>query len=162
MLLFSLIGCLFSYVLLTAFTAVAPQHPNLAYGTIVSVFLFIIAYAWAWTPLATLYPVECLENRTRIKGSALMFFWLNIATVTNTYGISVGIERLGWKLYLIFLVWLVIEIIVVFLFFVETKGKTLEELRDIFNAKNPVKESMKTTTIVATDEETVYDISEKN
>lgn len=141
MLLGGLYGALGSYVLLTVFTARSEVQPNLAYGTIVSIYVFGIFFAWGWTPLQTLYAVECLENRTRAKGSGLNFLFLNIAMVVNTYGISIGIEKLGWKLYIVYIIWLCIEIAVVFWFFVETAGKTLEELKDVFEAKNPVKAS---------------------
>lgn len=141
MLLGGLYGALGSYILLTAFTARSESQPNLAYGTIVSIYIFGIFFAWGWTPLQTLYAVECLENRTRAKGSGLNFLFLNVAMVVNTYGISVGIERIGWKLYIVYICWIVVEIIVVFFFFVETAGKTLEELREIFEAPHPVKAS---------------------
>lgn len=35
----------------------------------------------------------------------------------------------------------------IFFFFVETAGKTLEELSEIFNAKNPVKKSLEKTRV---------------
>ena len=100
MLLWSLVGCLVSYCLLTAFTAESYKHSDLGYGVIVAIYIFGIFFAWGFTPLQTLYPVECLENRTRAKGSGLNFLFLNVAMVVNTYGISVGIEKIGWKLYL--------------------------------------------------------------
>lgn len=40
---------------------------------------FGIFFAWGFSPLQTLYSVECLENRTRAKGSGLNFLFLNIA-----------------------------------------------------------------------------------
>ncbi|CAO2649157.1 Nn.00g101060.m01.CDS01 [Neocucurbitaria sp. VM-36] len=143
MLMGGLWGGLFAYVLLTAFTATATPDNNLAYGTIVSIYLFGIFFAWGWTPLQTLYAVECLENRTRAKGSGLNFLFLNIAMVVNTYGISVGIEKIGWKLYLVYIAWICVEIAIIFLFFVETAGKTLEELKEIFEAPNPRNASLK-------------------
>ena len=39
------------------------------------------------------------------------------------------------------------EIATIYFFFVETAGKTLEEMSEIFNAKNPRKESTKKTRI---------------
>lgn len=45
MLMAGLVGALGSYVLLTAFTASSTAHPNLAYGTIVSIYLFGIFFA---------------------------------------------------------------------------------------------------------------------
>jgi MFS family permease len=141
MLMAGLVGALGSYVLLTAFTASSAAHPDLAYGTIVSIYLFGIFFAWGWTPLQTLYAVECLENRTRAKGSGANFLFLNVAMVVNTYGISVGMEKIGWKLYLVYIVWICVELVVVYFFFVETKGKTLEELSEVFEAPNPRKAS---------------------
>ncbi|KAK6603402.1 hypothetical protein H4I96_06170 [Botrytis cinerea] len=128
MMLAGLSGALLSYIMLTAFTAASEHHPNLSYGVIVSIFLFGVIFAWGFTPLQTLYAVECLENRTRAKGSGLNFLFLNIAMVVNTYGISVGIAAIEWKLYL-------------------TAGKTLEEMASIFDAPNPRKESTKKTSV---------------
>lgn len=45
MLMGGLAGALFSYVLLTAFTASSQSQPNLAYGTIVAIYLFGIFFA---------------------------------------------------------------------------------------------------------------------
>jgi hypothetical protein len=38
-------------------------------------------------------------------------------------------------------VWICVELVVVYFFFVETKGKTLEELSEVFEAPNPRKAS---------------------
>jgi MFS family permease len=141
MLMAGLVGALGAYIMLTAFTASAASQPNLAYGTIVSIYLFGIVFSWGWTPLQTLYAVECLENRTRAKGSGANFLFLNVAMIVNTYGISVGIAKIGWKLYLVYIVWICVELVLVYFFFVETKGKTLEELSEVFEAPNPRKAS---------------------
>lgn len=151
MLLIGLTGGLFAYCLLTAFTAEAAKTPSLGYGVIVSIYIFGIFFAWGWTPLQTLYAVECLENRTRAKGSGLNFLFLNVAMVVNTYGISVGIDAIGWKLYLVYIGWIVVEMVTIYFFFVETAGKTLEELSVIFNAKNPVKKSLEKASVTVDD-----------
>lgn len=158
MLIGGLTGGLFSYVLLTAFTAESEKHPQLSYGVIVSIFLFGVIFAWGFTPLQTLYAVECLENRMRAKGSGLNFLFLNIAMVVNTYGISVGIEKIGWKLYLVYIGWIVFEIVIIYFFFVETAGKTLEELGEIFEAKNPRKASTMRTKIAVDETGNVLNI----
>ncbi|KAF3769340.1 hypothetical protein M406DRAFT_52456 [Cryphonectria parasitica EP155] len=147
MMLAGLTGSLFFYILLTAFTANTGINSNLGYGVIVAIYCFGICFAWGFTPLQTLYAVECLENRTRAKGSGLNFLFLNIAMVVNTYGISVGIEAIAWKLYIIYCVWIALEMVVIYFFFVETAGKTLEELGGIFEAENPRKESTRKVTI---------------
>ena len=58
MLLAGLSGGLVAYCLLTAFTAESAKHADLSYGTIVSIYLFGICFAWGWTPLQTLYVSE--------------------------------------------------------------------------------------------------------
>lgn len=50
MLMAGLGGGLFAYILLTAFTAASETKPNLSYGTIVSIYLFGIFFAWVSRP----------------------------------------------------------------------------------------------------------------
>ncbi|KAI1303814.1 lactose permease [Xylaria venustula] len=156
MMLWGLIGSCVFYILLTAFTAQTANHPSLSYGTIVSIYLFGICFAWGFTPLQTLYAVECLVNRTRAKGSGLNYLFLNIAIIVNTYGISVGIKVIQWRLY----GWIVVEIILIYFFFVETAGKTLEELADIFEAPNPRKYSTRKVKLEVTRDGEVVGIRE--
>ena len=97
--------------------------------------------------MQTLYAVECLENRTRMKGSGLNWLSLNIASLINTYGISVGIAKIGWKLYLVYIAWQIVEMAVVYFFFVETKGRTIEEMTSIFEAPDPRNASLRQTKV---------------
>lgn len=68
--------------------------------------------------------------------------------VVNTYGISVAIVAIEWKLYLVYIGWIIFEIVIIYFYFVETAGKTLEELSEIFEARNPRKESTKRALVV--------------
>ncbi len=70
-------------------------------------------------------------------------FTLNIAEFINTYGTPIGLQNIGWRMYIIYTVWNVVQAAWIYFFFVETRGRTLEELDAIFEAKNPVKESLK-------------------
>ncbi|CBX97150.1 hypothetical protein IAQ61_007913 [Plenodomus lingam] len=160
MLMGGLWGGLFAYILLTAFTAASERNSKLSIGTIASIYLFGIFFAWGWTPLQTLYSVECLENRTRAKGSGLNFLFLNIAMVVNTYGIAVGMEKIEWRLYLVFIGWICVEIVVIYFFFVETAGRSLEELSEIFNAPNPRKASLKRAKVAMDDRGQVLNVEE--
>lgn len=44
--------------------------------------------------------------------------------------------------------WIVVEMVTIYFLFVETAGKTLEELSAIFEAKNPVKKSLEKTKVI--------------
>ena len=58
MLMGGLAGALFSYVLLTAFTASSESQSNLAYGTIVAIYLFGIFFASVGETLQVLLDLE--------------------------------------------------------------------------------------------------------
>lgn len=45
----------------------------------------------------------------------------------------IGLDSIGWKYYLVYVVILVIESFIAYGFFVETKGKALEEIAVIFD-----------------------------
>jgi MFS family permease len=147
MMMSALAGCNACFILLTAFTAHSYNINGLAYGVIVSIYLYAIIFSIGMNPCQTLYATECLENRTRAKGTSLKFLSVNIAMIINTYGIAVGIDKIGWKLYLVYDIWIAIEIVFMYFTFPETANKTLEELGHIFNAKNPRKESTKKTKV---------------
>ena len=80
--------------------------------------------------------------------------------VVNTYGISIGIEKIGWRLYLVYIAWICIEMATIFFFFVETAGKTLEELSEIFEAPNPKKASLKRAKVAVDERGTVVKVDE--
>ena len=56
----------------------------------------------------------------------------NCAGFINTFANSVGLERWGYKYYFVFVVWNVCASALWFLFAVETRGRTLEELDELF------------------------------
>jgi hypothetical protein len=50
-------------------------------------------------------------------------------------------RNIRYWFYVFFVFWDVFEFAFIYFFFVETKGRTLEELDEVFNAKNPRKAS---------------------
>lgn len=73
---------------------------------------------------------------------AYLAFMNNAVKVMNTYVPPVAIANSGWKYYLLYIFWDALGVIVIYFFFVETRGWSLEELEDVFRNKNPVKASM--------------------
>ncbi|RSL74059.1 hypothetical protein CEP51_011671 [Fusarium floridanum] len=136
----SLTGSLCFYILLTAFTAKSTDNKYPSCDVIVSIYLFGICFASGMTPCQTLYPAECLENRTRAKGGPIKFLFVNIAMI---------------------IVWVGVELIIVYFFFPETGGKTLEELVDIFGSKNPRKASTKQTKVYIDGAGNVFELDGK-
>jgi hypothetical protein len=56
-------------------------------------------------------------------------------------------SQIGYWFYVFFAFFDLFEFVIIYFFFVETKGRTLEELDEIFEAKNPRKASTTQTTL---------------
>jgi hypothetical protein len=74
--------------------------------------------------------------------------WLNIISFVNTYAAPVGITNSHWKFYLLYLGIDALGIVIIYFTFVETKGRTLEEIDEIFADPHPVKRSLKKRDVV--------------
>ncbi|KAH8734635.1 general substrate transporter [Ilyonectria robusta] len=110
-------------------------------ASLAMIFIFGAIYSVGITPLQALYPVEVLSFEMRAKGMAFSNLAVNAAGLLNQFAWPVSMEKIGWKTYIVFTIWDAIQVLVVYVLIPETKGRTLEELDEIFAAKNPVKTS---------------------
>jgi hypothetical protein len=124
-----------------------------AKGAIGMIWIFTVAYALAWSGLLVAYTVEILPFKIRAKGLMIMNFFIQVALTINQYVNPFGFSHLNprWKFYTIYAVsfphlqtiswistnttqcWIFIEVIFVTVFYVETRGPTLEEVAKIFD-----------------------------
>jgi hypothetical protein len=74
--------------------------------------------------------------------------WLNIISFINTYAAPVGITSSGWKFYILYLAIDALGIVTIYFTFVETKGRTLEEIDEIFSDPHPVRRSLQKREVV--------------
>ena len=119
------------------------------YAFIAMIFTYGIFWGFCWTPLQALYPAEILNNEIRAKGMGVKGLLTGLSSYINTYGTSVSLNKIGWKTYTIFLILHFIHNGLMWLSCVETKGRTLEEIDEIFNDPKPVKRSLQKTAIIA-------------
>ncbi|KAH8825285.1 general substrate transporter [Flagelloscypha sp. PMI_526] len=101
------------------------------------VYLFMVFFSFGWTPIQALYPAEILDYSVRAKGLGFLGLVVQAVSCINTFGMPVALGKITWKVYLIFLIWDVFELIMVYIFMVEPKGLTLEEIDRVFNSPNP-------------------------
>ncbi|KAM0158784.1 hypothetical protein ACHAPG_003960 [Botrytis cinerea] len=128
---------------------------------IAMIFLFSFVFAVGWTPMQGLYAVEVLRYESRAKGMAVYTLVGNVAGFYNTFVTGIAFSGAGWRYYYLFVFWDLLEVAFIYFFFVETKGRTLEELTEIFNAVNPVKYSLKKSEVVIHGDEGVTEVLEK-
>lgn len=89
----------------------------------------------AYTPLLVSYTVEILPYNIRAKGLAIMNFSVTLSLVFNQYVNPIAFQALNWKYYIVYACWLVAEFVFIYLYAVETKGRTLEECSMLFDRK---------------------------
>jgi len=104
-----------------------------AKATIPLIFLFFFFYDIAYTPMIVAYTLEILPFRVRAKGFAVMNLTLIATVAFNQFVNPWALEAITWKYYVVYCGWLVFELIFIFIFIVETKGRTLEETAALFD-----------------------------
>ncbi|OBT41770.1 hypothetical protein VE00_07965 [Pseudogymnoascus sp. WSF 3629] len=145
LLMSSLMACICCFVILTPVSKLAKESPDnsaAANTSIAFIYLFGIIFSFAWTPLSPMYVVECLDTPTRAKGKSLAQFFTACSSAVIQYSSGPAFQHMMYYFYICFICWDVLELIVIYFFWPETKGRTLEELDEVFQADNPVKMSL--------------------
>jgi len=130
-----------------------PEGPQAA-GITAFVFLqlFGITYSFCWTSINALYPVEVLSYSTRAKGMAFCQMMINVCNIFQSWVLSYGLNAYTWKFFSYYILFNTFAFVMIYIYFPETMGRTLEELDEIFQAPNPVKKSLEKP------ERTIYDL----
>lgn len=139
LLLFSFAGCSVIWLGMTVASAMfaksqdgfdedgEPKYTNEAASkaALAMVFIFGSVFSFGITPLQALYPVEVLSFEMRAKGMAFSSLAVNAAGLLNQFAWPVSMAKIDWKTYIIFTIWDAIQVIVVYFFIPETKGRTV-------------------------------------
>ncbi|OBT94961.1 hypothetical protein VE01_07454 [Pseudogymnoascus verrucosus] len=133
--LFAGLGMLVTFTVWTACSAVYAKNGSTEAGSAVlaMIFLFYGVAGLAWPGLTVSYTVEILPYNIRAKGLTLCFVFTQLSGVFNQYVNPIGLQNLAWKFYFVYIAVLVIECAVIYFFYVETKGPTLEEIAVLFD-----------------------------
>ncbi|KAI1339662.1 putative hexose carrier protein [Xylariaceae sp. FL0016] len=132
-----LVACLFIIGGLTKMYSDDPDgaSQSLVYGDVAVMFLFQGFYSVAWTPLLYLYPPEVMNYSIRANGLAFSAFMLNALACVFVFIMPIGLDNIGWNMYMVNGSWDVVIAILIAVFWVETKGRTLEEIDAIFEGQ---------------------------
>ncbi|ODV64746.1 general substrate transporter [Hyphopichia burtonii NRRL Y-1933] len=117
-----------------SFACLVHKTDDTAKGAAVGIYLFIVFFAFTILPLPWIYPPEINPLRTRTAGAAISTCtnWIcNFAVVMFT---PLFMSEADWGCYLFFAVMNYLFIPVIFFFYPETAGRSLEEI-DIIYAK---------------------------
>ncbi|KAI5122234.1 hypothetical protein M0805_007101 [Coniferiporia weirii] len=140
----SCIGMLVFFTMQTVCSAVFANTGNesAAHAVIAFIFLYYAAYDIAFTPLIVAYTVEILPYNLRAKGFNIFNFVISVALIFNQYINPIALDNIAWKYYIVYCIWLAVELVFVYFFIVETKGRSLEETAALFDGEDVVDQIM--------------------
>ncbi|KAE9363922.1 MFS sugar transporter-like protein [Stipitochalara longipes BDJ] len=146
-LIFIGIGCII--LIQTAITILSWQYTlhESKSTAILTIFFFFVFQACSATFIATMhniYPVEILSLSLRAKGMGLYSLIQSAANTVQQYGIGVGFEKIGYKLWVVYIVYNTIQLGLSYFCFPETSALSLEEIDAVFETSGvkPVKMSL--------------------
>jgi MFS family permease len=105
-------------------------------AVMVLIFAYEIFYCIAFSPLPVAYSVEVLPYSIRAKGMATYVFSTKAAVFVNQYVNPIGLDSISWRFYIVYVAILVAESFIAYGWFLETKGKALEEIAVIFDGES--------------------------
>ncbi|KAF3908984.1 hypothetical protein ABW20_dc0107466 [Dactylellina cionopaga] len=126
--------------------AILPQiYPNNSsrvadWVCIVFIFIYTFGNGIGYGPTAWVYGSEIFPAHVRAKGLCIAASGSSIGSIVVTQIWPVGIHNIGSKTYYIFFAFNAVSILLIYLYYPETKGKTLEELDELFVRKEKKKD----------------------
>jgi len=129
-----------TFGVITIGSAVFAETGNVhaGYVTVAFIYLYNGAHNLGWTGASMLYVVEVLPYAMRAKGIALFWLVTGAAGAFNTYVNPLGLAAFGWKFYLFYVVWIIVEFVFVWWQCPETKGVSLEDVALLIDGKQAV------------------------
>lgn len=125
-----------TYIIWTALSAVNEQKDfkdhSYANGVLAMIFLYYCAYDIGVNGLPFLYITEILPYSHRAKGINIMQLVNQIVLVYNGFVNPIAMDAISWKYYIVYCCVNFCECIIVYFFFPETSGYTLEEVAKVF------------------------------
>lgn len=94
--------------------------------------LFGVFFSLSWNSSAPVYTAEIFPTQIRAVGGAISTFWSFVIQVILAQASPTALENVGWRYYFFFIATNIACIVGVYFFLPETKGKSLEEISEVF------------------------------
>jgi hypothetical protein len=111
------------------------KDKGFAGAVLAMIFIFSACYHMC-SPVAPTYIMEVVPFSLRAKAAMLYQLTGNLAGLYNSFANPVAMDAISWRYYIVWCVVIGFNLILIFLFFPETKGKALEEVAEIFDGPN--------------------------
>jgi len=110
-------------------------HPTVSRLVIAFTYFFVCTYATSLGPVSWLYSAEIYPMKVRAKAMAISTSTNWIFVFALAWANPPGLAHIAYRMYFMYGAFNILAFVHVFFCFPETKGLTLEEVEDVFNAK---------------------------
>ncbi len=118
----------------TGIVEVVIPNQTASYTIIVFVYVFVAAFAFSWGPTTWLYCAEIFPLSMRAKGTSLTTAAIWATNCLVSFLVPVLLQSITYGTYLIFGTLCLIMAVLAFLFYPETKGRSLEDMDFVFGS----------------------------
>lgn len=116
-------------------TWVIPKSRSGVSKAVVSMsYLFVATFATTWGPVSWTYPSEIFPLKIRAKAVSLATASNWIWNCALAFAVPPLLTNINWKMYMIFATFNALALIHMFFAAPETKGRTLEEMDEVFDS----------------------------
>ncbi|KAK2057292.1 MFS general substrate transporter [Colletotrichum caudatum] len=119
---------------LTKFYGNTTYAPGI-WATVAGIFFFSASYSFGWVPILFLIPAQMLYFRIRAQGMSMFSFIVCVIGMAGNFGFPAALDAIGYWLFIANGVWNVMIFVFIFCYWVEVKGRTLEEIDAIFDGR---------------------------
>lgn len=109
-----------------------PAHTGAGWACVAMAFLYMLVYGVSYSPLAWALPSEVFSNATRAKGVALSTATVWLSNFIIGVATPPMLESAGFGTYVFFAAFCGLAAVWAYFLVPETKGKTLEEMDEVF------------------------------
>jgi sugar porter (SP) family MFS transporter len=144
LLLFTCAAVSILFAVLTGLSKAAISDGNEKAGvaSIVIILITTTTISLGWTPHQGTYVAETLTTHHRARGQCLQSFLGACAVTLLSYSSGPALGSISYYYYLVFVFWNAFMGVIIYFYWPETMGRTLEEMQEIFDDPNPVKKSL--------------------
>ncbi|CVK95699.1 related to quinate transport protein [Fusarium mangiferae] len=131
-------GLMGTYMLIVAILTVKfPPNPDAgltppSIASLTMIYLEAMSYNISWGPVPWVYTGEIFSSRTREAGIAISTSTQWLFNFVFSQATPHAVKNLGWRTFLMFSIFNFTLVVFVWFFITETKGKSLEEMEDLF------------------------------
>ncbi|BFZ60024.1 sugar transporter-like protein [Saitoella coloradoensis] len=118
--------------MIITFACLIPGSVSASKGAAFGLYLYIVFFGFTWLELPWLYPAEINPLRTRTKANAISTSANWIFNFMVVQVVPTMVASIGWGTYLFFAVMNALFIPVIYFYYPETKGRSLEEIDLLF------------------------------